>query len=127
MLEMLLVSSDVRTETLHLGKESTREEDSNSYKPCRKLNTTVAVIESRPRLVMSNGSRCKATSNGSPGDVRGSSVVEFICDASAGTGAPRLVAELPPGDDEIGCAYVFEWRTKVRCQAPFQNFISASG
>ncbi|KAF8902188.1 mannose-6-phosphate receptor binding domain-containing protein [Gymnopilus junonius] len=80
-----------------------------------KLNTTLTVIDARPRLVMSNGSRCKAKSDGQPGDARGSSIVEFVCDASAGTGVPRLVAELPPGDDEIACAYVFEWRTKSAC------------
>jgi hypothetical protein len=41
-------------------------------------------------------------------------MVEFVCDASVfGVGSPRLLAQLPPGEDEIGCAYVIEWRTHV--------------
>jgi hypothetical protein len=38
-------------------------------------------------------------------------VIEFVCDISVfGTGMPRLIAQLPPGDDEDACAFVLEWR-----------------
>lgn len=47
-------------------------------------------------------------------------MVEFVCDASVyGIGSPRLLAQLPPGEDEIGCAYVIEWRTHVRIRIIF--------
>lgn len=47
-------------------------------------------------------------------DVRASALVEFVCDMSIfGPGTPRLLAQLPPGDDEAGCAYVIEWKTHV--------------
>ncbi|KAG5651212.1 hypothetical protein H0H81_009459 [Sphagnurus paluster] len=31
------------------------------------------------------------------------------------TGTPRLIAQLPPGDDEEACAFFLEWRTHVAC------------
>lgn len=47
-------------------------------------------------------------------EVRASALVEFVCDMSTfGPGTPRLLAQLPPGDDEAGCAYVIEWKTHV--------------
>ncbi|KAF8971884.1 mannose-6-phosphate receptor binding domain-containing protein [Flammula alnicola] len=81
-----------------------------------KVNTTLTVFNSRPRFVMSNGSRCKPRVGDQSTDIRASSMVEFICDTSIfGSGTPRLLAQLPPGDDEIGCAYLIEWRTHYAC------------
>lgn len=41
-------------------------------------------------------------------------MVEFVCDSSVfGSGMPRLVAQLPPGDDEDACAFFIEWKTHV--------------
>ena len=49
-----------------------------------------------------------------PGDIRASSVVGFVCDTSvSGFGTPRLLAALPPGDDEAACAFIIEWKTPV--------------
>lgn len=76
------------------------------------VNTTLTVSDSRPRFVLSGGSYCKT--DDTPGAIRGSALVEFACDKSIlGPGQPRLVAQLPPGDDEEACAWVIEWRTPV--------------
>jgi len=62
---------------------------------------------------MADGSLCK-DKDGKSGNIRGSSIIEFVCDATlSGAGTPRLVAELPPGEPDSGCAYVFEWKTPV--------------
>ena len=63
---------------------------------------------------MTQGSRCKAKVGDQTTEIRASSMVEFICDTSVyDSGSPRLLAQLPPGDDEVACAYVIEWRTRV--------------
>ncbi|KXN84971.1 hypothetical protein AN958_11816 [Leucoagaricus sp. SymC.cos] len=81
-----------------------------------KVNTTLTVIGSRPRLVLSEGSRCKASPDGSTLDLKASTIIEFICDTSVfGAGQPRLVGQLPPGDDEVGCSYFIEWKTNFAC------------
>jgi len=81
-----------------------------------KFNTTLSVLESRPRIVMSNGSRCKSKAGEQPGDIRASTLIEFVCDSSIfGPGTPRLVAELPPGDEETPCAFVIEWKSHYAC------------
>ena len=78
------------------------------------VNTTLGVRDSRPRLTLSGGSYCKANADNTPRDTRASALVEFTCDRSLfGPGQPRLVAQLPPGDDETACAWVIEWRTQV--------------
>jgi len=78
----------------------------------RILNTTLGIQDSRPRLTLSNGSRCKSKSGDN--QIRASTVIEFVCDTSVfGSGTPRLTAQLPPGDDEDACAFVIEWRTHV--------------
>lgn len=66
-------------------------------------------------MILSGGSFCKTRADQViPGETRGSALVEFTCDKSVfGFGQPRLVAQLPPGDDEIACAWVIEWRTNV--------------
>jgi len=64
---------------------------------------------------MSDGSRCKLKAGEQAGDIRASTLVEFVCDTSIfATGAPQLLAQLPPGDEESACAFVIEWRTPVR-------------
>ncbi|KAJ7280965.1 hypothetical protein C8J57DRAFT_1057657, partial [Mycena rebaudengoi] len=44
-----------------------------------------------------------------------STAIEFVCDPSAAQSSPRLVAILPPGDDDDACAFFFEWRTTYAC------------
>ncbi|KAJ3571540.1 hypothetical protein NP233_g3690 [Leucocoprinus birnbaumii] len=81
-----------------------------------KVNTTLTVVDSRPRLTLSEGSACKAKPGGSSLDLKASTIVEFVCDSSIfGAGQPRLVGQLPPGDDEVGCAYFIEWPTPFAC------------
>ncbi|GLB43756.1 putative mannose 6-phosphate receptor domain-containing protein [Lyophyllum shimeji] len=78
------------------------------------LNTTLSMQESNPRITLSNGSRCKSKSGDN--QLRASTVIQFVCDTAVyGPGVPRLVAQLPPGDDEEGCAFFVEWRTHVAC------------
>ncbi|KAF9458038.1 mannose-6-phosphate receptor binding domain-containing protein [Collybia nuda] len=78
------------------------------------LNTTLEVQGKNPRITMSEGSVCKYKSSDT--SIRASTVIEFICDTSIfGTGKPRLVAQLPPGDEDDACAFVLEWRTHVAC------------
>lgn len=78
------------------------------------LNTTVTVQDSRPRITMANGSRCRSKMGNN--QLRASTVIEFICDSSvSGNGMPRLVAQLPPGDDDDACAFFFEWRSGFAC------------
>ncbi|KAF8799901.1 mannose 6-phosphate receptor domain-containing protein [Phlegmacium glaucopus] len=80
------------------------------------VNATLTVRDSRPRFVLSGGSYCKVKGDDIPGDMRGSALVEFTCDKTIfGLGQPRLVAQLPPGDDEEACAWVIEWRTHFAC------------
>ncbi|KAF9476918.1 mannose 6-phosphate receptor domain-containing protein [Pholiota conissans] len=81
-----------------------------------KVNTSLSIFDSRPRFVMSGGSRCKPKAGDQTTEIRASTMVEFVCDASVyGQGSPRLLAQLPPGEDEVGCAYVIEWRTHFAC------------
>ncbi|KAJ3511454.1 hypothetical protein NLJ89_g4087 [Agrocybe chaxingu] len=81
-----------------------------------KTNTTLSIYDGRPRIMMSNGSRCKPKAGEPPGEVRASTAVEFICDKSVfGPGVPRLLVQLPPGDDDIACGFVIEWRTHYAC------------
>ncbi|KAF9562278.1 mannose 6-phosphate receptor domain-containing protein [Agrocybe pediades] len=89
----------------------------HGYFSLGKFNTTLSVVDSRPRITMSEGSMCRSKNDeNDAGTVKGSSVIEFVCDASVnGPGSPRLIAELPPGDPELGCAYVLEWKTKYAC------------
>ncbi|RDB15728.1 hypothetical protein Hypma_003964 [Hypsizygus marmoreus] len=78
------------------------------------LNTTLSVEESRPRITLTDGSLCKSKSG--ENHIRASTVVEFVCDTSVfGSGSPRLVAQLPPGNDDDACAFFIEWRTHVAC------------
>jgi len=92
-----------------------------------KVNTTLTVIDSRPRLVLSDGSSCKAP-DGSDLGLKASTIIEFICDTSIfGTGQPRLVGQLPPGDDDIGCFYVIQWGTHVSDSSVLVQYILAQG
>ncbi|KIJ97047.1 hypothetical protein K443DRAFT_681833 [Laccaria amethystina LaAM-08-1] len=80
-----------------------------------KVNTTLSVFDSKPRITISQGSHC-TTKDGKSTDVRASAVIDFICEMSVfGSGEPLLVAQLPPGSDDIACAYMIEWRTHLAC------------
>ncbi|PPQ72414.1 hypothetical protein CVT24_002985 [Panaeolus cyanescens] len=79
-----------------------------------KVNSSLTIVDGRPRLSLSEGSRCMVDNKAT--DIRASSIIEFNCDSSMfGPGRPRLVAQLPPGDDEAGCAFVIEWTTPYAC------------
>ncbi|KJA28326.1 hypothetical protein HYPSUDRAFT_61955 [Hypholoma sublateritium FD-334 SS-4] len=81
-----------------------------------KVNTLLSIFDSRPRFVMTQGSRCKPKVGDQTTEIRASSMVEFVCDTSIySPGSPQLLAQLPPGDDEVACAYVIEWRTRYAC------------
>ena len=72
----------------------------NTNQPTRKLNTTLTVVNQRPRMVFSEGSKCK-TSQGDTTNIRASTIVDFVCNPGIfGPGQPKLVAQLPPGDEE---------------------------
>ncbi|KAF8079323.1 mannose-6-phosphate receptor binding domain-containing protein [Lyophyllum atratum] len=78
------------------------------------VNTKLSIQESKPRITLTNGSYCKSKDGDTK--IRASTVIEFVCDtATYGPGSPRLVAQLPPGDDEEACAFFLEWRTHVAC------------
>lgn len=113
-----MVLFDVRTAILYLGEPQAHQKFFyiSIYSNTRIVNTTLTVHDSRPRLILSGGSFCKATADDNiPGNTRGSALIEFTCDKSV-FGQPRLVAQLPPGDDEIACAWVIEWTSPVRPQ-----------
>jgi len=77
--------------------------------------------------VLSDGSSCKAP-DGSDLGLKASTIIEFICDTSIfGTGQPRLVGQLPPGDDDIGCFYVIQWGTHVSDSSVLVKYILAQG
>jgi len=100
----------------------------NELPDISKVNTTLAVVDSRPRLVLSDGSSCKATPGGSDLNLKASAIIEFICDTSIfGAGQPRLVGQLPPGDDDIGCTYVIQWGTHVSDLSTLVQYILAQG
>jgi len=82
----------------------------------------VTVKNGGPILVFSDGSPCPTSDN-----MKMSTVVRFVCErslfdaagpavGSSNTGAPQLIAQLPP-DDESACAYVVEWKTQHACPA----------
>ncbi|KAI0718869.1 hypothetical protein C8T65DRAFT_569940 [Cerioporus squamosus] len=73
------------------------------------VNTTVVVQGGHPLIYMTDGSRCP-----NAGDMTASTVIRFICDGSAGTGKPQLIATLPP-DEDSACSFFVEWRTEVAC------------
>ncbi|KAF8890094.1 mannose-6-phosphate receptor binding domain-containing protein [Infundibulicybe gibba] len=79
-----------------------------------KINTTLSMYDSRPRMVLTDGSVCKTPTG--KGDTRASTVVEFICDTSVyNAGKPKLVLQMPPGDSEYACDFFIEWRTHLAC------------
>jgi hypothetical protein len=81
----------------------------------RKDNQTLSLTESGPRLTLTDGSYCKTSSDETIQKMRASTVINFICDMSTfGTGTPRLIAQLPPNDENAACAFYFEWNTHVR-------------
>ena len=112
----LAVLFDELMVTLHLGEQHSQNPLHFTHTlRLSTVNSTLTVRDSRPRFILTGGSYCKARADSTPGDMRGSALVEFTCDKSVlGPGQPRLVAQLPPGDDEEACAWVIEWRTHVR-------------
>ncbi|KIL71248.1 hypothetical protein M378DRAFT_154764 [Amanita muscaria Koide BX008] len=80
------------------------------------VNQTLSLTESGPRLTFTEGSYCKTSSDEVVEKIRASSVIDFICDMSVlGTGKPRLVAQLPPIDEDTACGFYFEWKTHYAC------------
>jgi hypothetical protein len=77
-----------------------------------EYNTTVSWSHTHLQLLFTNGSPCgKESEDG----LRASTVVEFRCDHSTGhVGTPRLLAQLPPNDEQT-CGFFVEWRTSYAC------------
>ncbi|KAI9057072.1 hypothetical protein FKP32DRAFT_1584706 [Trametes sanguinea] len=73
------------------------------------VNTTVLVRDGSPVITLTDGTRCS-----DEGSQVGSTVIRFICDSSAGTGEPRLIATLPP-DEDNACSFFIEWRSEMAC------------
>ncbi|TBU62101.1 mannose-6-phosphate receptor binding domain-containing protein [Dichomitus squalens] len=73
------------------------------------VNTTVLFREGNPVILMTDGSPCP-----SAGSLTASTAIRFVCDSSAGTGTPKMIATLPP-DEETACAFFVEWRTEMAC------------
>jgi hypothetical protein len=92
--------------TFQLGMRSTFSYENFLNSLYRKVNTTLDFDSGHVRLVMNEGSKCKGDS------LTSSTVIEFTCDTSAGKGFPRLVAQLPPGEEDA-CGFFLEWKTKV--------------
>ncbi|KAK0461741.1 mannose-6-phosphate receptor binding domain-containing protein [Desarmillaria tabescens] len=76
-----------------------------------KTNTTLDLSpDNTVRIVLTSGSQCNSQNTAN-------TVIEFICDTSVfGAGTPRLLVQLPQGDDEA-CAFFVEWRTHFACPA----------
>ncbi|KAI0050592.1 mannose 6-phosphate receptor domain-containing protein, partial [Auriscalpium vulgare] len=75
-----------------------------------ELNTTVVIRDKHPLIVLTEGSMCPHAEH-----IRAMTAIRFICDTSVfGSGAPQLVAQLPP-DDAEACAFFLEWRTHYAC------------
>jgi hypothetical protein len=78
----------------------------------RTINSTLTIRGEHPLLTYTNGSPCKAETEGT--QMTASTAIEFICDTSVfAVGKPDLIIQLPPGDDEAACAFLIEWRTHV--------------
>ncbi|KAI0673582.1 hypothetical protein C8Q78DRAFT_1067877 [Trametes maxima] len=73
------------------------------------VNTTVFVRDGHPVITLTDGTRCSDKS-----DQTGSTVIRFICDSYAGKGQPKLIATLPP-DEDNACSFFIEWRTEMGC------------
>ncbi|TEB32435.1 hypothetical protein FA13DRAFT_1754514 [Coprinellus micaceus] len=120
----------VRTETYGIKDNTIKDEEVAAFIRrdhgdfvIGKINTTLSIYDGRPRLVLSEGSKCKA-SNGDPLDIRASTIVDFVCDPGVfGPGQPRLVAQLPPGKADAACAFVVEWKTHYACPIGEGGFI----
>lgn len=76
-----------------------------------KTNTTLDLSpDNTVRIVLTSGSRCNSQNTAN-------TVIEFICDTAVfGSGTPKLLAQLPQGDEDA-CAFFVEWRTHFACPA----------
>jgi len=73
-------------------------------------------VDSGPRLVLTDGTYCKTSSDETIQKIRASTVIDFICDMTTfGSGTPRLIAQFPPIDENAACAFYFEWKTHYAC------------
>ncbi|TFK21264.1 mannose 6-phosphate receptor domain-containing protein [Coprinopsis marcescibilis] len=110
----------VKTETFGL-KDEFKQNEVASFIRREHGDFVIGKVEDKldfyldhPRLLISSGSRCKSSRNEAQ-NIRASALIDFRCDPSAGRGQPRLIAQLPPGPPDEGCAYVIEWRTQHAC------------
>ncbi|EJC98619.1 mannose 6-phosphate receptor domain-containing protein [Fomitiporia mediterranea MF3/22] len=77
-----------------------------------QANTTLVVQDMHPVLYMMGGSSCPQAEG-----MKASTAIQFICDTSVDEGQPKLLAQLPPADDDA-CMFFIEWRTKYACPVP---------
>ncbi|KAF9011423.1 hypothetical protein BDQ17DRAFT_1538106 [Cyathus striatus] len=125
----LNICQTAKTETFGL-KDDIKQEDVAAFVHgdhgsfvLGKVNSTLDVFNSNPRLHISHGSKCKSDS-GEITNTRASALINFKCDTSViGLGKPRLEAQLPSTDDDSACAFVFEWKTPYACPAREGGFL----
>ncbi|KZP24108.1 mannose 6-phosphate receptor domain-containing protein [Athelia psychrophila] len=80
-------------------------------------NTTLSIKGGHPLLYMGGGSKCPNS------DMRATTAIQFICDASVfAVGTPELIAQVPE-DDANACAFFLEWRTHVACPGRESGFL----
>lgn len=73
--------------------------------------TNLTIVNDEPYIFMKDGSLCPGSTK-----LRASTAIRFICDSSVFyEGSPKVVAQLPPGEDSSSCAFFIEWRTPVAC------------
>lgn len=107
---------------------------------CRTTNSSLRIVPPPPdtnyepevQLVFTGGSTCHASasfnSNASPESsspvISASTIMTFICDLNnEGEAGPRLLAQMPPGDDSEACVFVFEWHTQVGPETVFVGLL----
>ncbi|KAF5375607.1 hypothetical protein D9757_008549 [Collybiopsis confluens] len=74
-------------------------------------NTTLAMSEGNPKLVLKNGSNCKTS------DAKAETEIQFQCDTTElGSGSPRLKTRWPSDNqDDLACFFLIEWKTHYAC------------
>ena len=93
---------------------------------CSLVNTTLAVRDGDPTMTLTKGSACP-----NHPDMPAAATIHFKCDTSVTdngesstcyvflvtfstlTGTPKLIAQLPPPEND-SCFFVVEWKTHVR-------------
>lgn len=82
----------------------------------RSVNTTLAIRDSNPLLLLNGGSFCPTDD-----EITASTTIQFLCDVSVvGAGKPTLLSQFPKEDEEA-CSFVLQWRTPVSIFALYSH------